>query len=55
MKDSPMLYPTFAKTGTPCVVDVLTGLGIFPVQNWTATGQVDMVPTLGIAAQDKAI
>ncbi|HEX7475336.1 MAG TPA: aldehyde ferredoxin oxidoreductase family protein [Dehalococcoidales bacterium] len=55
MKDSPMLYPTFAKTGTPCVVDVLTGLGIFPVKNWTATGEIDMVPTLGIAAQDKAI
>ena len=30
MKDSPMLYPTFSKTGTPVVVDVLTGMGIFP-------------------------
>jgi aldehyde:ferredoxin oxidoreductase len=55
MKESPMLYPTFAKTGTPCVVDTLTGLGIFPVKNWTATGEIDMVPSLGIAAQDKAI
>jgi aldehyde:ferredoxin oxidoreductase len=55
MKESPMLYPTFAKTGTPCVVDVLTGLGIFPVKNWTATGVIDMVPSLGVAAQDKAI
>jgi aldehyde:ferredoxin oxidoreductase len=55
MRESPMLYPTFAKTGTPCVVDVLTGLGIFPIRNWTATGELDMVPTLGIAAQDKAI
>ena len=54
MKDSPQLYPNFAKAGTPMVVDVLTGLGIFPVKNWTATG-VDMVPTLGTAAQDKFI
>ncbi len=55
MKASPMLYPTFAKTGTPCVVDVLTGLGVFPIKNWTATGEIDMVPSLGVAAQDKAI
>ncbi|HSW58325.1 MAG TPA: aldehyde ferredoxin oxidoreductase family protein [Dehalococcoidales bacterium] len=55
MRDSPMLYPTFSKTGTPCVVDVLTGLGIFPINNWLATGEKDMVPTLGIAAQDKFI
>jgi aldehyde:ferredoxin oxidoreductase len=55
MKDSPMLYPTFSKTGTPCVVDVTTGLGIFPINNWTATGESDYVPHLGIAAQDKMI
>ena len=55
MKDSPQLYSNFAKAGTPMVVDVLTGLGIFPVKNWTATGVNDMVPTLGTAAQDKAI
>jgi aldehyde:ferredoxin oxidoreductase len=50
MRESPQLYPAFAKAGTPMVVDVLTGLGIFPVKNWTATG-MDMVPTLGTAAQ----
>jgi aldehyde:ferredoxin oxidoreductase len=55
MKESPQLYPVFAKAGTPMVVDVLTGLGAFPIQNWTKTGEIDMVPTLGTAAQDKAI
>jgi aldehyde:ferredoxin oxidoreductase len=55
MKESPQLYPIFGKAGTPMVVDVLTGLGIFPIQNWTKTGEIDMVPTLGTAAQDKAI
>jgi aldehyde:ferredoxin oxidoreductase len=55
MKDSAMLYPTFAKTGTPCVVDVLTGLGILSIKNWTATGEIDMVPSLGVEAQHKAI
>jgi aldehyde:ferredoxin oxidoreductase len=55
MKDSPMLYPTFAKTGTPVVVDVLTGLGALPIKNYSATGKIDMVPTLGVDAQAKAI
>jgi aldehyde:ferredoxin oxidoreductase len=55
MKESPQLYPAFAKAGTPMVVDVLTGLGIFPVNNWADTGVVDMVPTLGTAAQSKFI
>jgi aldehyde:ferredoxin oxidoreductase len=55
MKESPQLYPNFAKAGTPMVVDVLTGLGIFPVKNWVETGIVDMVPTLGTAAQAKFI
>ena len=55
MKDSPMLYPTFSKTGTPCVVDVLTGMGMFPIKNWMETGQKDYVPSLGVEAQAKAI
>ncbi len=55
MKDSAMIYPTFAKTGTPAVVDVLTGMGILSTRNWTATGEVDMVPSLGVEAQHTAI
>jgi aldehyde:ferredoxin oxidoreductase len=51
MKNSPMLYPTFSRTGTPVVVDVLTGLGILAIRNWSATGQIDMVPSLGTDAQ----
>jgi aldehyde:ferredoxin oxidoreductase len=55
MKDSPMLYPTFSKTGTPVVVDVLTGKGMFPIKNWSETGQKDYVPGLGVDTQSKSI
>lgn len=55
MKNSPMLYPVFSKTGTPCVVDTTVTLGIFPAKNWTATGEINWIPTLGIDAQAKAI
>jgi len=55
MKDSPMLYPTFSKTGTPCVVDVTGAMGILAIKNWQATGEINMIPSLGIDAQAKYI
>jgi len=55
MKDSPVLYPQFSKSGTPMVVDATSGMGIYPINNWTATGEIDMVKGLGDAAQAKRI
>ncbi len=55
MKDSPVLYPDFSKAGTPMVVDAMTEMGIFSIKNWSATGQMDMVPGLGRATQDTMI
>jgi aldehyde:ferredoxin oxidoreductase len=50
MKDSPVLYSSFSKTGTPITVDVTCGLGIFPAKNWSATGEWDPVDKLGADA-----
>jgi aldehyde:ferredoxin oxidoreductase len=55
MKDSPMLYPTFSKTGTTCVLDLANTMGILPAKNWGTSGQVNMIPTLGVEAQAKFI
>jgi aldehyde:ferredoxin oxidoreductase len=55
MKDSPVLYPQFSKSGTPMVVDATSGMGIYPINNWSATGEIDMVRGLGDAAQAKMI
>jgi len=55
MKDSPVLYPEFSKAGTPMVVDAMTEMGIFSIKNWSATGQTNMVPQLGLKAQDEMI
>ncbi|MDI3480542.1 MAG: aldehyde:ferredoxin oxidoreductase [Tepidanaerobacteraceae bacterium] len=52
MKESPVLYPAFANTGTPMVVEATWGLGIFPTRNWSATGEWDPVDKLGIKAND---
>lgn len=51
MKESHLLYPQFAKTGTPMVVDLTCALGIFPTKNWTATGEVAPVDRLGVEFQ----
>jgi aldehyde:ferredoxin oxidoreductase len=51
MKDSHKLYPDFSHTGTPGVVDLTTGMGILATKNWSATGQVDMVPSIGVNAE----
>lgn len=50
MKESPVLYPQFAKTGTPSNVDNTCALGIFPAKNWTATGQFTPVEQIGVEA-----
>ncbi len=55
MKESPVLYPEFSKAGTPMTLDVTTNMGIFCIKNWSETGEIDMVPTLGRAAQDTMI
>jgi aldehyde:ferredoxin oxidoreductase len=55
MKDSAVLYPQFAKSGTPMVVDATSAMGIYPIKNWTATGEIDMTKGLGDAAQARMI
>lgn len=50
MKDSPVLYPEFSKTGTPSNVDNTCALGIFPAKNWTATGEFKPVDQIGVEA-----
>jgi aldehyde:ferredoxin oxidoreductase len=55
MKDSAVLYPAFAKAGTPMVVDATSDMGIYPIKNWSATGEIDMVKGLGNDAQHKMI
>ncbi len=51
MKNSDVLYPAFAKMGTPMVVDHLTDLGIFPLKNYSTTGEFDLSGKIGMAAQ----
>lgn len=48
MKDSPVLYTEFSKTGTPSNVDNTCALGIFPAKNWTATGEFTPVEQIGV-------
>jgi aldehyde:ferredoxin oxidoreductase len=55
MKDSAVLYPQFSKAGTPMVVDAMTEMGIYSIKNWSATGEINMVPGLGLKAQDTMI
>jgi len=50
MKESPVLYSEFAKTGTPSNVDNTCALGIFPAKNWSATGQFIPVEQIGVEA-----
>ncbi len=50
MRESPVLYPEFAKTGTPSNVDNTCALGIFPAKNWTATGEFTPVDQIGVEA-----
>ncbi|MCK5162638.1 MAG: aldehyde ferredoxin oxidoreductase family protein [Desulfobacula sp.] len=51
MKESQVLYPAFAKMGTPMVVDHTCNMGIFPTKNFSATGEYDPIEKIGIQAQ----
>jgi len=51
-KEAPGLYPALGQFGTPCVIEVLWGLGAFPAKNFTATGEWDPVPGLGVGANE---
>jgi aldehyde:ferredoxin oxidoreductase len=52
MKDSPVLYPVFAKHGTSRGIDGHGGIrGIFPAKNFTATGEFIPVDKLGVEAR----
>lgn len=51
MKDSEVLYPAFAKIGTPMVVDHTCHMGIFPTKNYSATGAYDPIDKLGVEIQ----
>jgi aldehyde:ferredoxin oxidoreductase len=53
MKDSPALYPVFAKVGSSCALEATTASGIFPAENWTATGKYDP-KGIGLEAQGQA-
>ncbi|MCJ7687137.1 MAG: aldehyde ferredoxin oxidoreductase family protein [Desulfobacteraceae bacterium] len=50
MKESPVLYSEFSKTGTPSNVDNTCALGIFPAKNWSATGEFTPVEQIGAKA-----
>ena len=51
MKESHILYPAFAKMGTPMVVDHTCATGIFPTKNFTATGEYNPVDKIGTEVQ----
>jgi aldehyde:ferredoxin oxidoreductase len=51
MKASPVLYPGHSNTGTPSVFDLMTTMGMLATKNWSATGEVNMVPGIGLDAQ----
>ena len=55
MRDSEVLYPHFAKNGTPMIIDDMTQMGIYSTKNWSATGEVDLVKEQGRAAQHEMI
>lgn len=51
MRESQVLYPAFAKSGTPMVVDHCSHIGIFPLNNFSATGEYDLSERIGMAVQ----
>jgi aldehyde:ferredoxin oxidoreductase len=55
MRDSEVLYPLFAKDGTPMIIDDMTKMGIYSSKNWSATGEVDLVKEQGRDAQHAMI
>jgi len=55
MKDSEVLYPDFAKDGTPMIIDEMTEKGIYSIKNWSATGEINLVKEQGRDAQHAMI
>jgi len=53
MRESPVVYPQFARLGTPMVVDLTDVLGIFPTRNWSATGEFTFTDKLGVGVQEQ--
>ncbi len=51
MKESPVLYPEFSKHGTPMVVDHTCAIGIFPTNNFSATGEFVPSDKIGVEMQ----
>jgi len=55
MRDSEVLYPDFAKDGTPMIIDEMTEKGIYSTKNWSATGEINLVKEQGRDAQHSMI
>lgn len=53
MRESPVLYPTFAKRGTSIAVDVTSVLGILSAKNWSETGVFNPLDKISSDAQDR--
>ncbi len=51
MKESPVLFPIFAKYGTSRGVSNHSAKGIYPAKNWTATGEFLPADKLGMEAR----
>ncbi|MBW1803121.1 MAG: aldehyde ferredoxin oxidoreductase family protein, partial [Deltaproteobacteria bacterium] len=51
MKESHVLYPEFAKHGTPMMVDHTCAIGIFPINNFSATGTSNPAEKIGLDVQ----
>ncbi len=52
MKDAPGIYPALGQFGTPCVIEVLWGLGVYPAKNFMETGTWDPIESLGVGANE---
>lgn len=53
MKESPALYPHFAKTGTPAVAELTMAMGILSAKNYAGTGAFVPLEGLGMEAQNQ--
>ncbi|MFX0145463.1 MAG: aldehyde ferredoxin oxidoreductase family protein, partial [Candidatus Hodarchaeota archaeon] len=53
MKESPVLFSVFSKTGTSGTFAATSQLGIFPAKNWSATGEFVPFDRIGLSAQDR--
>lgn len=53
LRESPVLYPSFAKLGTSIAVDVTSALGILAAKNWLETGVFNPLDKIGSQAHDR--